>query len=572
MPEITDPQKSQEKCREHKGETTRWEVPAIRQKAAGGEDVALTGFIVTDGSMIQQKPKKARRAGWSVVQVDGEGKVLQAAYGPLECLQPNTYLAELHALTRAFELAVPPILVWSDCKSVVDDYNRGPDRCTHSRKKGAALWRRLFRARAEWGEEDAQLLKDSFQVKWTKGHATLADIEARKSTAWQRTSNDHADHFARKGSSLAAHRQPCTQLIAAHKRAMGWYAWLKMLIGEWPKEKDFKESDEKNDNNDEKAVKTTGGQVHDTMPHEVWRTAAGGVICVACGKKPSAKGKSKKKSEDIFLATPCAALAGEEKLQRREGQARHEGRQGQEKRELREGQASHEEEENEGKLELREGQAHIDEGGSKKEQQDANKQQKGKVREPEGEEALLKAILENKRRRVEREERAKMVETLALAQKLREKQLKQAGARPNLSGSSYAQIAKAKSRGRVRIRGKKPPSTTATGDKAEATALKLLGLGWRQTIHASHDLVANEHRVFCTRCARHAATIERSSMLRLPRKAKMHGWELKQMRALKAGKDPSKVKRPLEDYSDESAKQRRVEGSFSAAGTASSEG
>ena len=70
------------------------------------EDQTFIGLVGTDGSMINPRPVGARRAGWSAVKCDREGKVLYAVHGTCPDRCPTAHRAELWALYPAVCRAV----------------------------------------------------------------------------------------------------------------------------------------------------------------------------------------------------------------------------------------------------------------------------------------------------------------------------------------------------------------------------------------------------------------------------------------------------------------------------------
>ena len=75
---------------------------------------------------------------------------------------------------------------------------------------------------------------DGIDIRKVKGHATEADVEAGRSTPWERDCNDHADHFAKRGVEVAEAQLPSDILRARYREARAWYSWLAELIGHWP--------------------------------------------------------------------------------------------------------------------------------------------------------------------------------------------------------------------------------------------------------------------------------------------------------------------------------------------------
>ena len=77
---------------------------------------------------------------------------------------------------------------------------------------------------------------DDVHIKKVKGHATQADVDQSNIAAWQRSGNEQADFFARKGSALAGELSS-TEVDKEHFRlARKWYSWLALLVANWPKD------------------------------------------------------------------------------------------------------------------------------------------------------------------------------------------------------------------------------------------------------------------------------------------------------------------------------------------------
>ncbi len=110
---------------------------------------ALSGNIFVDGSALFPTCAAARRAGWTALDVKGDGTVRAAVYGhvPLSLSPTQTASAgELHGLRRAAELSCGPSRCFTDYQSAVDGSRRGPDATTSHRTASATAWRGFCRA------------------------------------------------------------------------------------------------------------------------------------------------------------------------------------------------------------------------------------------------------------------------------------------------------------------------------------------------------------------------------------------------------------------------------------------
>jgi len=108
----------------------------------------VSGDVCTDGSVIIGKYRPLRRAGWALSQVAPAGLEKFTMYGPLPRPQEEhtIFNAELYALCKALQHAIVPVRMWSDCKNVVDGFQRGesgaqePPIPTLSYGRGHGIW------------------------------------------------------------------------------------------------------------------------------------------------------------------------------------------------------------------------------------------------------------------------------------------------------------------------------------------------------------------------------------------------------------------------------------------------
>ena len=162
------------------------------------DDFQLTGDVFIDGSVLGGCRKGHERAGWAAVKVDGTGLVTGGIYGTCPDHFPTSLRAELWGVLQALRHAHLPIRLFVDNAGVVNGYARGRGWCCDSSRSACDLWRLIWSKVGDLGGEGVTILK-------VKGHATDADVEAGRSTVWHKNGNDHADHFAGRGSSLAEH-------------------------------------------------------------------------------------------------------------------------------------------------------------------------------------------------------------------------------------------------------------------------------------------------------------------------------------------------------------------------------
>ena len=206
-------------------------VPEAVLRHAGGlelpADFSFTGDAFTDGALRGGGPMRARRSAWAAVLVDQSGLVIAGLYGPCSDAFPSSLRAELWAIWQALRLAIGPLRIWTDSQGAVDGKAKGKQWCCAAGRPVADLWRKIWAILEDIGPDEVVFHK-------VKGHATQADIDAGKSTPWERDCNDHADHFAKRGLEVAEHQLPSDRLREAYKDARRWYSWLAELCAHWP--------------------------------------------------------------------------------------------------------------------------------------------------------------------------------------------------------------------------------------------------------------------------------------------------------------------------------------------------
>ena len=96
---------------------------------APSSDFTFTGHGFTDGALKGGATRTARRAGWAAILADGEGRIIAGIYGPCVESFPSSLRAELIAVIRMLELALPPLVIWVDNQGVVDGWHKGKEWC-----------------------------------------------------------------------------------------------------------------------------------------------------------------------------------------------------------------------------------------------------------------------------------------------------------------------------------------------------------------------------------------------------------------------------------------------------------
>ena len=166
------------------------EICWINRPASG----LLTGTLFTDGSGLNPTWAVLRRAGWAIVQVDRFGQLIAAAYGAVpedECPLQVARDGEDYAIMMLSQVAIAPFHLFIDCQGTVDCVQKGRSYATCASNPRAHLWGRYYAA------FDA----DGVMCSKTLAHATATDVEAGRTTQWEKNGNCHADKFAKLGAA-----------------------------------------------------------------------------------------------------------------------------------------------------------------------------------------------------------------------------------------------------------------------------------------------------------------------------------------------------------------------------------
>ena len=184
----------------------------------------LEGDLFGDGSAYDVRCGAAR-AGWALVQVDANGLLVAAAYGPVpwdKAPQQTPRDGEDYAISVSAQLATNPQTLHSDCAGTVAVSAWPLARQTGPANERAHLWSR-FRA----AHPEAVVAK-------TLGHATWHDVDAGRCTVRQKKGNGHADRWAKAGAKIhrvdAARRSymaGCGELQVA---ALRWVGEAHVLV------------------------------------------------------------------------------------------------------------------------------------------------------------------------------------------------------------------------------------------------------------------------------------------------------------------------------------------------------
>ena len=152
------------------------------------------GWVSTDGSVVDGNGHYLGRAGAAVVQLGGSaskeevmGWVKEPESNPFEvralcCSMGGCRLTsgdgELFAFEVLMERAVPPLVLFTDYKGIVDGLAMGRAWCTAGDKTQADRWKRIWDRLEKWP-------RNSLLAKHFNSHQDIADItEAKERIVW----------------------------------------------------------------------------------------------------------------------------------------------------------------------------------------------------------------------------------------------------------------------------------------------------------------------------------------------------------------------------------------------------
>jgi len=108
------------------------------------EEFVFTGVAGSDGSLIDTRPVRARRAGWSAVATNEEGELRFALFGVCPDRCPSAHRADIWGILMVLRSARFPLVLYTDHKSAVDAYGRGRAYCCDSSRASAEIWRDIW--------------------------------------------------------------------------------------------------------------------------------------------------------------------------------------------------------------------------------------------------------------------------------------------------------------------------------------------------------------------------------------------------------------------------------------------
>ena len=127
--------------------------------------------------------------------LDHNGCFVAGAYGLVPaaaCPLQSSRDWEDYALFMAASVAMAPIVFFVDCKDTLACIHGGRPVATAAANPRAHLWQRYMTA---FEDEDVRAVK-------TLAHASRADVQAGRTTEWERFGNSMADELAKKGAQL----------------------------------------------------------------------------------------------------------------------------------------------------------------------------------------------------------------------------------------------------------------------------------------------------------------------------------------------------------------------------------
>ncbi len=197
------------------------------------EPLHIDGPVFVDGSALWPANPDARRAGWSIVTINAEGKLCGAVYGHLpwgESDEQTPGHAEMYALRRAAELVTGPLVVYTDYREAAEGVGKGSAATTGPRAKHAAHWRAFWTA-----VEDRE-----YRIVKVKGHITATQVEDDADLRWRRSGNIFADKLAKKGARahfVNEHWHAALKADKDQEMLANLCTWIGDALSEWPPEK-----------------------------------------------------------------------------------------------------------------------------------------------------------------------------------------------------------------------------------------------------------------------------------------------------------------------------------------------
>ena len=159
-------------------------------------DGRLRGVIFNDGSGMYTEREITSRAGWGLAALDGRGRIVAAAHGPLPLFTQSVGCAEVFTAATAIRLNdVGPIVLVSDYQRLLDGWELGDGAFTDARAMCGEAWRLFWFAARDFG-------LDNITVRKVKAHLSYRDVQEGRVDFIDWMGNQAADAEARKGVLL----------------------------------------------------------------------------------------------------------------------------------------------------------------------------------------------------------------------------------------------------------------------------------------------------------------------------------------------------------------------------------
>jgi len=260
--------------------------PDIQEwQLAEGAAPLFEGEVFLDGSLTGAG--LAARTGWAAVQLQEQGAVECATWGPMPCAIPEQRTikrAELWALRQALAHAGAGALVLhTDHEGLVTALERGRAWCTGARRPHADVWREVWRLLEDMGG-----LGDHLGVRHVRAHRAKAAIqkleEAERRAA---EGNAVADGLAKAGAELDG-GWGRSQALAERSEQVRWsLRWLANFHVWWGQQEVQDATRQPREDRREQPLRPPAPAPPAPLcmvPHRLRVGAGGGVYCETCGR------------------------------------------------------------------------------------------------------------------------------------------------------------------------------------------------------------------------------------------------------------------------------------------------
>ena len=152
------------------------------------------GTIYTDGSCLHPERDEWRRAGIGIA-VYREGELRAWAHGPAWGFLQDIMVAELQAVIVALRNCLPPIVIVTDNKGVLDGWRAGEAWSVAANRCYSKVWADLWEKARDIGLEN-------IIIRWVPSHTGKGDVQAGRISEADRVGNGKADEQARRGALM----------------------------------------------------------------------------------------------------------------------------------------------------------------------------------------------------------------------------------------------------------------------------------------------------------------------------------------------------------------------------------